>query len=131
MNDNHPFLVLELPCEDAITWLSGRLVRSGLILQRTFDLRAASGVQVDCACSHHGTDLCDCQMVVLLVYGESARPASLVAHAHNGKTFIALVDNPQQPADRTLETTLKEYLCTRSAQEAGKQLKLQDKPQAA
>ena len=131
MSNTYPFLVLELPCEEAITWLSGRLVQSGLQLQRTFDLRATRGVHAGCSCPHHGTDLCDCQMVVLLLYGEGTRPASLVAHAHNGQTSFALVDNPQQPADRALEITLQQCISARSADAKFIQHKFQDKPQAA
>ena len=131
MTDTYPFLVLELPCEEAIAWLDGRLVRSGIQLQRTFDLRATRGVNFGCSCPHHGTDLCDCQMVVLLVYGESPRPTSLVAHAHNGRTSFTLVDNPQQPADRALETTLKQSISAWSGDETFIQFKLQDKHQEA
>jgi hypothetical protein len=37
-------------------------------------------------------EACDCQMVVLLVYGKENLPVSLVAHGHNGQTWFSLVE---------------------------------------
>ena len=35
-------------------------------------------------------------MAVLLVYCQECPPVTLVAHGHDGKTHIALVDTPEQ-----------------------------------
>ena len=69
-----------------------RLVSAGLQVVRSFDLKAARAAQVDCACPHHGTVQCDCQMVVLLVYEQDSLPFTLVLHGHDGQTQIAFVD---------------------------------------
>jgi hypothetical protein len=49
-------------------------------------------------------------MVVLLVYGDHYRPISLVAHSHDGNTWISLVDTPQQRADPYLEGAIRQAL---------------------
>ena len=110
MSDSYPFLILEQPCDEAIAWVISQVSGAGLQVMRTFDLQAARHEHADCPCPHHGTDQCDCQMVVLLVYGDDFQPASLVAHCHVGKTWFSLVDTPQQRADPCLERAIRQAL---------------------
>lgn len=110
MIDSYPFLILEQPCDEAIAWITRQVNGAGLQIMRTFDLQAARHDPADCPCPHHGTDQCDCQMVVLLVYGDDHQPVSLVAHSHDGKTWFSLVDTPQQRADPRLEATIRQTL---------------------
>jgi len=110
MIDSYPFLILEQPCDEAIAWITRQVNGAGLQIMRTFDLQAARHDPADCPCPHHGTDQCDCQMVVLLVYGDDRQPVTLVAHSHDGKTWFSLVDTPQQRADPRLEATIRQAL---------------------
>lgn len=116
MSDSYPFLILEQPCNEAIAWVVSQVSGAGLQVMRTFDLQAARHDPADCPCPHHGTNQCDCQMVVLLVYGASDglganyQPISLVAHCHDGKTWFSLVDTPQQRADPRLEKVIRQTL---------------------
>lgn len=48
-----------------------------------------------CTCPHHAGN-CDCDLVVLLVYGTEQPPATIVAHSHNGKTWFSLADGPSE-----------------------------------
>lgn len=89
-------LVLPQNCEQATRQTEAALGHAGLRVVRSFDLRQVNGLPDDCDCPYHGTGLCDCQMVVLLVYGEAATPATLVAHGRNGKSWLTLVDSPEQ-----------------------------------
>src|SRR5512133_1645983 len=66
--------------------------QAGLQVIRTFDLHETRVSDANCTCPNHGTEKCDCQMVVLLVYGKENQPASLVAHGHNGQTWFSLVE---------------------------------------
>jgi hypothetical protein len=81
--------------ETAVTWASRELESLGLKVVRSFDLQVARAAHVDCSCPHHGTAQCDCQMVVMLVYGNMAEPLTLVAHSRDGKTHFTLVQNEQ------------------------------------
>ena len=114
MSDNPPFLVLEQPCAAAVEWASRQITGAGLQVVRTFDLNVArsqrSDAQASCPCPHHGTEQCDCQMVVLLVYGGDRQPLSLVAHGADQQTWFSVVDTPQQRADPGLEAAVRRAL---------------------
>lgn len=110
MSDSYPFLTLEQPCNEAIAWVVSQVSGVGLQVVRTFDLQVARHDPADCPCPHHGTDQCDCQMVVLLVYGDNYQPISLIAHSYDGRTWFSLVDTPQQRADPRLEKAIRQAL---------------------
>jgi len=104
------FLNLEQPCDEAIAWVIRQCNDAGLQALRTFDLQVARLAHTECPCPHHGTDRCDCQMVVLLVYGDQFQPISLVAHSHDGKTWFSLINTPQQRAEARLEAAIRQAL---------------------
>ena len=104
------FLILEQPFADAMAWVVRQASRAGLQVLRTFDLQDARLAHTECPCPNHGTEQCDCQMVVLLIYADDYRPISLVAHSHDGKTWFSLVNTPQQRADPRLEATIRQAL---------------------
>ncbi|MBI4733089.1 MAG: hypothetical protein HY781_13375 [Chloroflexi bacterium] len=105
-----PFQVLEQPCEEAIAWVTHRMESLGLRVVNTFDLRIARIAHTDCPCPHHGTDRCDCQLNVLLVYKTGSEPVTLLAHGYDGRTWLSMVNSPQQPADARLEALIRKIL---------------------
>jgi len=110
MSDDSPFMSIQAPCEDAVSLVIQQLDNAGLFVTRTFDLKDARLPQTDCSCPHHGTEQCDCQMIVLLVYANGSSPVSLVAHGYEGKTWISLIDTPQQHADCDLIAFIHQIL---------------------
>lgn len=92
LNQNRPILYLAQPWDDAVPYFVERMRQSGLQVLRTFDLNETRASDANCTCPNHETEKCDCQMVVLLVYGKENQPASLVAHGHNGQTWFSLVE---------------------------------------
>jgi len=82
------------------------LQQAGFQVMRSFDLNAARAAHVACSCPHHGTNLCDCQLVVLLVYDQDGPPATLTAHSRDGRTQFALVNDPAQRPSPDLETAI-------------------------
>ena len=92
MNQNRSILYLQQPCEDAVPYFVERMNQAGLHVIRTFDLHETRIDETACSCPHHGTAQCDCEMIVLLVYGKDNQPASLVVHGHNGQTWFSLVE---------------------------------------
>ncbi len=115
MSDSTPFLVLEKSCNDAINWVTRHVSDVGLQVKRTFDLQDARHGLAVCPCPHHGTYECDCQMVVLLIYGSEGQPVSIVAHGYNKQTWFTIVDTPQQRANSYLERAIEEALDVISA----------------
>jgi hypothetical protein len=77
---------------------------------QTFDLHTARVGLHDCPCPNHGTNECGCQMVILLVYGKTAEPVTLILHGNDGKTWLSIVDNPLQRADSKLITAIQHAL---------------------
>ena len=114
MSDSSTILILEQACDEAIDWAAKHIIGAGLRVVRTFDLHEARNKQgidyASCPCPHHGTEQCDCQMVVLLVYGVDRQPVSIVAHGHHGQTWFSLVNTLQQRADPILEAAIRQSL---------------------
>jgi hypothetical protein len=102
MYQNSVILTLQTDSQAAIEQSIQRLDAAGLQVMRSFDLKAARAAHVDCTCPYHGTDRCDCQMVVLLVYCQDGPPVTLVVHGHDGQVHIALADTPEHQPDSQL-----------------------------
>jgi hypothetical protein len=95
--------VMDLDCAAAVTWMTNKVSQAGLAVIRTFDLQTTRYGAASCPCPQHGTDACDCQMVVLLVYQDHHQPLSLVAHGYDGQTWFSVVSTPEQRPDPALE----------------------------
>ena len=105
-----PFLSINHPCDEALQWTKQQLSQASLRVVQTFDLHTARLALHDCPCPNHGTDECDCQMVVLLVYGKAAEPVTLILHGNGGQTWLSIADNPQQRADAKLINSIRQAL---------------------
>ncbi len=99
-------VTLECPSEEAVRWITEALALADLQVATSFDLRTARAAHTGCSCPHHGTTSCDCQMVVVLVYGTDACPATLVVHERDGRTYVSLVDTPGQRPSPKLAATI-------------------------
>lgn len=98
---------LNLDSETVITQLDEQLSSRGVRVVRSFDLQSACASFPDQTCPHHRDTPCDCQLVVLLVYGAEGTPASLVLHSHRGVTDIDLVDSPGHRPDKELVEVIR------------------------
>jgi len=105
-----PFLSVNHPCDETLQWTKKQLSQAGLRPIQTFDLHTARLAMQDCPCPNHETAECDCQLVVLLVYGETAEPATLILHGNDGQTWVSIAGDPQQRADAKLFNSIQETL---------------------
>lgn len=105
-----PFLALDQTCEQVQAWVDGKLTSVGFRVVQTFDLHIARLAHPDCPCPHHGTDECDCQLVVLLVYGKQEDPATLVIHGQDGQTWLSLATPAETRSRQHLESTVRNML---------------------
>ena len=105
-----PFLSLDYPSDKSLVWLKDQLATANLRVVQTFDLHSARHVLEDCPCPHHGTDQCDCQMVVLLVYASAAEPATLILHGNDGQTWLSTVESPNQKTNARRVTAIRNAL---------------------
>lgn len=108
MNTLSPFLSIHSSCDEALQLAKKQLSQAGLRPVQTFDLQTARLGPHDCSCPHHGTDECDCQMIVLLVYGEMAEPATLILHGNDGQTWVSVSDIPSQQTDKKLMASIRQ-----------------------
>lgn len=109
------FLTVDQPCDLALQTAKKKLEQGGFRALQTFDLHTARHTQQDCPCPNHGTADCDCQMVVLMVYGESAEPITLILHGSDGQTRFSIADDTSGRVDRKLVDSIKEALDIKAA----------------
>lgn len=105
-----PFLSTDYPCSEALRRVSQQLKEAGLRTVQTFDLHSAITGAQGCSCPHHGTEECDCQLVVLLVYGAAADPETLILHGNSKQTWISLADTIIQNPNPQLQITIQKAL---------------------
>ena len=113
-----PFLSVNQPCGKALQWTKKELLQAGMRPIQTFDLHTARLAMHDCPCPNHGTGECDCQMVVLLVYGKvvdvstplNTSPATLILHGNDGQTWVSIADDPRQQVDAKLINSIRQAL---------------------
>jgi hypothetical protein len=90
-----PFLSINRPADEVLYWSKEQLQQVDLRSVQTFDLHATRVGLHNCPCPHHGTDACDCQMVVLLIYGKETEPVTLILHGSNGQTWLSIASDLQ------------------------------------
>lgn len=67
------------------------LTRRGLQAVRSFDLRSALAANMACECPHHGLSPCDCQWVVMQIFGDTVQPVVLTVHGREAWTQVQIV----------------------------------------
>jgi hypothetical protein len=97
MDDNSAYFYLKLPFAEAIRWLIKQLRQAGFVVLRTFDLQSARKERAECACTDHGHDSWDCQMLVLLVYQSGQPPSTVIGRGDRDQAWFWAVETPQQP----------------------------------
>lgn len=115
VNSQSSFLTMNCSCNEALRFSSQSLRRSGFRPMQTFDLQVARLGLEGCLCPHHGTSECDCQMVVLFIYGAGTEPAVLILHGNDGQTWLSLVDTPGQKADSGMAAAIKAALMVQTS----------------
>lgn len=105
-----PFLSIDSSCDQALQMTKTQLSEAGLSAVQTFNLNTARLGLHNCCCPNHGTEACDCQMIILLVYGEAPEPATLILHGNNGQTWISIADSASQRGDPQLVTRIRRVL---------------------
>lgn len=105
-----PFLSVNQSCDEALQWAQARLQRAGLRSAQTFDLRTARVGSRGCPCPNHGSEDCDCQMAVVLVYGEVPAPETLILHGNNEQTWLSIAEAPRQRESLGLRAAILQAL---------------------
>lgn len=105
-----PFLSIASSCDQALQMTKSQLSEAGLSAVQTFNLNTARLGIHHCCCPNHGTEACDCQMIVLLVYGDVVEPITLILHGNDGQTWISIADSASQRGDPEIVTRIRRVL---------------------
>ena len=108
-----PFLSVGYPCQEALAWVNQRLTEANYRSVQTFDLQQARTGSSSCTCPHHGTEACDCQMIILLVYGNACEPVSLILHGNDGQTWLSFGETLRPESDPELILAIQKTLGTK------------------
>jgi hypothetical protein len=103
-------MILVAACDESTAQaVTAALNRRGLRVVRSFDLRSVlaarshhPAVPCDCGCAFRDTAGCDCQYVVLLVYGNDGAPVTVTVHSRAGLARVEIVS----PVSGTFRNTL-------------------------
>lgn len=102
-------LILNNSNHFVIEWLTNLLEDAGLRLSPSFNFRTALRKDIGGNCPLH-RDNCDCDLTVILVYGSEPQPATLLAHSHNGRTWLSLVDGYEEQSSDSLKMQIRAAL---------------------
>jgi hypothetical protein len=105
-----PFLAVEQDCGRVLQWTIEQLTRAGLHTVQTFDLSTVRAGDGDCLCQDHGTSACDCQMVILFVYGQAGAPVALILHSKHGRTWLSFAEAPAAGCNPGLAESIQKQL---------------------
>ena len=105
-----PFLIVEQNSEQTLRLVCEILTGAGFRAVQTFDLQTARRAHLECQCPNHGTSNCNCQLVVLLVYGKQEDPATLVLHSEDGTTGISLATPASEHSTQNLGGMIRRAL---------------------
>ena len=110
MSTLSPFLSIDSSCDQALQMTRTQLSEAGLSAVQTFNLNTARLGLHNCCCPNHETEACDCQMIVLLVYGEAPEPVTLILHGNNGQTWISIAESAVQRGEPQLVVRIRRVL---------------------
>jgi hypothetical protein len=86
------------------------LTGAGLPVVQSFDFQLGKSLHSQCTCPHHGSQLCDCQMVMLLIYDLESQPVTLVVHGQDGKVHLGLVRNQERQSEEGIRNLVRSIL---------------------
>ncbi len=95
-----PLFIVTQNCDQVIDQVSQQLASAGFQTLPTFNLKTTLP---DDRCCDSPPERCECQVVILLVYGKEGPPFTLSLFGEKGTTTVAMNDNS---SDRTMITGL-------------------------
>ena len=88
------FLSLNLEAEKTVEWIIQSLESLEFQAIPSFNLRSTQRSRHLPVCDVHGERVCDCQLIILLVYEQDRGPATLLAQGRDGRTWLSFADLP-------------------------------------
>lgn len=101
-----PLLILENGREHPVQQVIEKLHKVGLRVSTSFDSRHTRREAANILCPHHGTAVCNCHMVVLLVYETEGHPATLIGYGQDDEFWVSLTYPPGLRPSATLQSQI-------------------------
>lgn len=105
-----PYITLNKSFGEMLAWTTRQLNSNGLRIEQTFDLQVARLSHVGYLCPTHGTSHCDCQMIVILVYGLGSEPLTLILYGNDGQNHITVINPDRKKTDNKLDEVVRKAL---------------------
>ncbi|MDX1413760.1 MAG: hypothetical protein R3293_06185 [Candidatus Promineifilaceae bacterium] len=102
-----PLLNLDCDCDEAAVKVIDALVNANLRVVTSFDSQHTCEPGNRAPCPHHGTAVCDCRIIILLIYEATSHPATLLAHGQDGETWVSLATAAGQRPTTGLENKIR------------------------
>jgi len=74
--------------------VSNLLENEGLRVITSFDSQTTRMDQTSVFCPHHGTAVCNCHIIIMLVYETDGYPATLIIYGQDDEYWISLSFSP-------------------------------------
>lgn len=107
-----PLVTLECTCGEAIQRTTRTMIDAGLRVVVSFDSRHIRLATDKEPCPYHGDSECDCQVVILLVYGSAREPATVLAKEQDGSTAISLATAPGVRPSARFENKIRQLFAS-------------------
>lgn len=107
-----PLVIMKDKGENSILQVSDALQNAGLRVLISFDSRHTRMDRNNILCPHHGPVVCNCRIVVMLVYESEGVPATLIAYGQDDEIWISLTFPPGPRPSARLQSEIKAALQT-------------------
>ena len=97
-------------CDQFVKRIKDQLSQVGLRTLQTFALNTARQARTPHLCPSHGWNDCDCELVVLLVYGCLHEPVTLIVYGNDGQTWLSLSEDTLLRVDPILCNSIERAL---------------------
>ena len=98
MEEIHPALTFRMDCDSVLDLLRIWLIRQSFLVVRNFELDSACSSLSELACPHNPGEICDCHLVILVVYRDDVGSFPLALHWHGDETQIRSIGSRPMPA---------------------------------
>ncbi|MHB0924024.1 MAG: hypothetical protein ACYC3H_08685 [Bellilinea sp.] len=118
-----PLQIVDIQCSKFVGPLKQAFTDAGLWSFQSFDLQSTRALHDNCTCEYHGTSLCTCQLIVLLIYRALGDPITLVLDGRDEQTYIFIVEE-KGPSVRPATREMIERIISKTAQKLFEQSKI-------
>ncbi len=101
-----PLVIWQNGRHTPIQQITDALQKAGLRVLTSFNSDHARLDKTGMFCPHHGTAVCNCHIVIMLVYGSGGHPATLITYGQDNEMWVSLAYPPGLRPSATLQSQI-------------------------